>query len=634
MRNLNNNNINNQHHNNNNVMMGRQRLETVTPNRLVGSSDHWWEDDAATGEFRRSASARLHRNKKNYPGATGADAAAAAEFDPNGSMRGKKEQREESMKRLLEWKQRMLQSPLTRKSSRNASRTQTPTNSDSPVPSLNNDDIRKKVLEELQQPSTPTVAKERRLSRKGSSGSRSSRSRSSPRTAANKSQMYSSDDDDLPTDPRASRKRTKSASGRSRNPSRDSKRNSLAKSRSRSASLTTQATGQEEQPEYININSLKSQEKPEVELTRGSKIKPTNAIGPDDWYRDDFDFDKSHPFLDDPMLLKQYAQILDMKYRDSSTERIEEMLKQGSLIDQAQLERSLYSERPVESSEPSSLVSHTFSTGRYPDSGYDTLKYELDAGRSQLCVDIDIKEEELRGLQSEHQGYRDEERDERSERRGPKDKRQERKIKSWHSSNFADFQLMEQGGDTVLLSIEGHDEDLESTIKRSPRDRAGDNKVDWQFGKSYKDLRREKEAPPKNVVKERLKSFESTGEPTDGGLTPGEERPRPESRGGGEKFKLKGDLFKQPSCPKLRDEEEEESSDADDKVLMKKLEASEKKLEHKRSVKDLLSDFERKSKALQEKEEGRRVSGIGSYLLQDSREAGGGRRVFSDTETL
>ena len=84
-------------------------------------------------------------------------------------------QREESMKRLLEWKQRMLQSPLTRKSSRNASRTQTPTNSDSPVPSLNNDDIRKKVLEELQQPSTPTVAKERRLSRKGSSGSRSSR---------------------------------------------------------------------------------------------------------------------------------------------------------------------------------------------------------------------------------------------------------------------------------------------------------------------------------------------------------------------------------------------------------------------------------------------------------------------------
>jgi len=51
------------------------------------------------------------------------------------------------MKRLLEWKQRMLQSPLTRKSSRNASRTQTPTNSDSPIPSLKSDNLRLKELE-------------------------------------------------------------------------------------------------------------------------------------------------------------------------------------------------------------------------------------------------------------------------------------------------------------------------------------------------------------------------------------------------------------------------------------------------------------------------------------------------------
>ena len=102
------------------------------------------------------------------------------------------------MKRLLEWKQRMLQSPLTRKSSRNASRTQTPTNSDSPVPSINNDDIRKKVLEELQftEPLTPNQpSKDKRLSRKGSSGSRSSRSRSSPRIAPSKNQMYSSDEE-------------------------------------------------------------------------------------------------------------------------------------------------------------------------------------------------------------------------------------------------------------------------------------------------------------------------------------------------------------------------------------------------------------------------------------------------------
>merc|ERR1719245_2094866 len=193
--------MNNQQSSNNNnpVMMGRQRLETVTPNRLVGS-DHRWEDDAATGEFRRSASARLHRNKKNYPGADAA-AAVAAEFDPNGSMRGKKEQREESMKRLLEWKQRMLQSPLTRKSSRNASRTQTPTNSDSPIPSFVPESIKGKLdtvvakmnngkpYHQVPPPpqtsggimSTSAAETPKRVSRKGSTGSRSSRSRSSPR---------------------------------------------------------------------------------------------------------------------------------------------------------------------------------------------------------------------------------------------------------------------------------------------------------------------------------------------------------------------------------------------------------------------------------------------------------------------
>merc|ERR1712106_79772 len=129
--------------------------------------------------------------------------------------------REESMKRLLDWKQRMLQSPLTRKSSRTTSRTQTPTNSDSPVPSLNNEDIRKKVLEELQQtgPTTPSLqpkeTRERRLSRKGSSGSRSSRSRSSPRIAPSKNQIFSSDDEELiGVDQRQARKRTKSQQGR------------------------------------------------------------------------------------------------------------------------------------------------------------------------------------------------------------------------------------------------------------------------------------------------------------------------------------------------------------------------------------------------------------------------------------
>ncbi len=89
------------------------------------------------------------------------------------------------MKRLLEWKQRMLQSPLTRKSSRNTSRTQTPTNSSSPVPSLtNNDNHRQKSFFEMDRngetnkshpissSAAQTPAESRRVSRKGSGASR------------------------------------------------------------------------------------------------------------------------------------------------------------------------------------------------------------------------------------------------------------------------------------------------------------------------------------------------------------------------------------------------------------------------------------------------------------------------------
>ena len=170
------------------------RIELATPSRFADKIDN-----SEVQDFRRSASARLPKQKnRGNDFMNNTHSGESDDSKKNGDPVG----REESMKRLLNWKQRMLQSPLTRKSSRNASRTQTPTNSDSPVPSLN-DDIRKRVLEELQfnepsqqqqQPQTPVI-KEKRLSRKGSSGSRSSRSRSSPRIAPSKNQLVSSDDE-------------------------------------------------------------------------------------------------------------------------------------------------------------------------------------------------------------------------------------------------------------------------------------------------------------------------------------------------------------------------------------------------------------------------------------------------------
>ena len=99
------------------------------------------------------------------------------------------------MKRLLEWKQRMLQSPLTRKSSRSASRTQTPTNSSSPVPSLlyQNDHLRGPMQQKFSDHQTNPNSVARRVSRKGSGASRTSRSRSSPR-ASNRPADSSSDE--------------------------------------------------------------------------------------------------------------------------------------------------------------------------------------------------------------------------------------------------------------------------------------------------------------------------------------------------------------------------------------------------------------------------------------------------------
>jgi len=627
------------------------RLETATPNRLSEKFDSDRSNESQ-GDFRRSASARLPKHKTRVT-----DYLNNTFNEESDDSKKNSEQvgREESMKRLLEWKQRMLQSPLTRKSSRNASRTQTPTNSDSPVPSIHNDDIRKKVLEELQytEPSTPTLqpSKEKRLSRKTSSGSRSSRSRSSPRIAPSKNQIYSSDEEEI-GDPRQSRKRTKSQqSARSRNSSKESKRSQStkseqAKSRSQSVSCTSPNL---DQPEYINISTLKTgKETKERDLSWTSKIKPVNAIGPDDWYRDDFDFDKSHPFLDDPMLLKQYAQILDMKYRESSTEKIEEILKQGSLADQTELELSMYEPKNSRNKErtkkvrdedlnrlsPGRHIGHEFSQGRYPDSGYDTLRMDLRGDRPQLCVDIDI-EKEIVNMRNEPV----------RKEVGFKPSKDERKVHSWHSSHFADFQLMDKGEETVFLSIEGHGENLEKAIKRSPRDR-DDDKVVWHVGKSYREIRKEKEAPPKNVVKERLKNFESGQEipETQPSLshnnalksttpTPFEDKnnkkeantwtdnTRRSDSKSGDKFKIIQENIKSNQ----KDFEiDDHSSGSEEEFVCKKM-------EHKKSVKDLLSKFEQNSKALDEKDEGYR--GIGSYLLRDTRDAGG-RRGFSDTETL
>ena len=215
-------------------------------------------------------------------------------------------------------------------------------------------------------------------------------------------------------DPRQPRKRNRSQQSRSRNSSKENKKSSVksdqTKLRSRSVSCISPSS-LDQQPEYINIASIKTfspADKSDIDLSWTSKIKTSHTIGPDDWYRDDFDFDKSHPFLDDPMLLKQYAQILDMKYRDSSNEKIEEILIQNSLAHQ----HIMFDTGTTGTTEtrtkkvvtvPGDQVAGVpgqFGVTRYPDSGYDTLQLEsmgmMDTADRQMCVDIDINHDQLR----------------------------------------------------------------------------------------------------------------------------------------------------------------------------------------------------------------------------------------------
>merc|ERR1711988_1508486 len=86
----------------------------------------------------------------------------------------RQEQRDESMRRLLEWKQRMLQSPLSRK----GSRAQTPVGNHSSSTA----DLSPKI--------------NHRVSRKSSNASRTSRSRSLSRLSTGRMSSTSSSDEE------------------------------------------------------------------------------------------------------------------------------------------------------------------------------------------------------------------------------------------------------------------------------------------------------------------------------------------------------------------------------------------------------------------------------------------------------
>ncbi|KAK1118928.1 hypothetical protein K0M31_014697 [Melipona bicolor] len=99
---------------------GQATIHVGQPCHVPHAAARRWNEQQ---QFCRSASARLPRTR--HPAALDPDdedyGERSSEQDSRDGER-KIQQREESMKRLLEWKQRMLQSPLTRKPSASANR--------------------------------------------------------------------------------------------------------------------------------------------------------------------------------------------------------------------------------------------------------------------------------------------------------------------------------------------------------------------------------------------------------------------------------------------------------------------------------------------------------------------------------
>ncbi|XP_076626292.1 uncharacterized protein LOC143344276 isoform X2 [Colletes latitarsis] len=167
-----------------------------------------WNDQQ---QFCRSASARLPRTR--HPAALDPDdddyGERSSEQDSRDGER-KIQQREESMKRLLEWKQRMLQSPLTRKPSGSANRGRAQNELSSYY--------KQQALLELAAHEA-SVAEGRHSRRREDVGHRPharSKSTDGRRTVANVSRYnsYSSDDEEL-GDVRRKRTRRPSHAGRS-----------------------------------------------------------------------------------------------------------------------------------------------------------------------------------------------------------------------------------------------------------------------------------------------------------------------------------------------------------------------------------------------------------------------------------
>jgi hypothetical protein len=385
---------------------------------------------------------------------------------------------------------------------------------------------------------------------------------------------------------RQSRKRSKSQQS---SRSRGSRSNSANKSIEQHQQLQ-----QPEQPEYINISSLEeTRNKSTADL---SVHHPTDmmqqkaewnkrAIGPDAWYNDDFNYDKGqHSFADDPLLNHQYGQLLDMRYKLVQTGAPPPPPK--AFMNQLEADQHV----------------------------------QMDPSITQICHDVEMEHKPVVQLRKNHPA-------------ALTDKQQ--RSKTWHGDKFADLHIMEKkDSNSVLLTV---NKDALSP-ERKPRRSFDTNSVKepWSPVKVIEEFRKAKEAPPKNVVQDRRKKFESQQEEQDVFNVNDIDDALADIQKAKEEVVTKQ---KQHSgiVREFALSDSKESSDGMSKEADSSEDSNEQPptgggsriaLQKKRSVLELLSDFEKKSQKLQEEEKSKLVQG-GSSELSGSR-----RRVFSDTETM
>ena len=323
-------------------------------------------------------------------------------------------------------------------------------------------------------------------------------------------------------------------------------------------------------PEYMNIRRFSGDGRegtPEKVATDSDVVWRKKAIGPEDRYNDDFSYGQSTFFHEDPLLHEEYGRLLDIRYRAQKEQQQQEQ----------------HHEQPQQQQSQSS------GAAKEPEGG-------------------------------------------RSSQRRPMMRRE----KTWHGDKFQDFQILDKGNnEKVLLTVQ-----RPSTQNIIFPQALSNDKIPWSPVKAFEEIRKVKEAPPKNVVQNRLRQFErfdnvkvdndDNNSPTFSltSLETNAERRERFFRSGGIGVDEELRSFDSHLQRKLTEKVRDFALRVEEAPVKERVEELAER--ESRNFRDLLSDFEKKSRELKMKEEEVSKS-ASSFHLADARNE---RRGFSDTETM